>query len=154
MYFPDLQSFGGVVPRNYGFVVIAGTGAFFVNLAHIYEVAKARKKHNVQPPVLYHPTNNEYNCVQRSHQNYLEKLPLSLMLLFVGGLRYPRSSAAFYAIYLGGRIAYMIGYNTGEPKNRIRGMFGYAGLLGLLLNTLTFGVTHAVASVKAKPCCH
>merc|ERR1711979_186054 len=101
-------------------------------------VMKARKEHNVEYPTLYSADNKTFNCVQRSHQNFLENYPTFLMLLFLGGLQYPRISAAAGLIYLAGRVRYAVGYSTGDPKNRQGGAFGYIGLLTLLVNTISF----------------
>ena len=35
-------------------------------------------------------------------------------------LQYPITTAAFGAVYLIGRIAYFLGYKTGNPDNRLR----------------------------------
>ncbi|KAF6775411.1 hypothetical protein AHF37_04207 [Paragonimus kellicotti] len=122
---PPLSTLPLCIPRYYGGVVLVGVGAMATNMYFASRVMKARKEHNVEVgfseytdfpfkyPLLYHPTNNLFNCIQRGHQNYLEVLPLFLMFLFVGGLRYPRTFTACGSIFLIGRILYFKGYATG-----------------------------------------
>ncbi|TGZ63218.1 hypothetical protein CRM22_007042 [Opisthorchis felineus] len=111
---PPLSSLPICIPRYYGGVVLVGAGSLALNAYFTMRVMKARKEHNVQYPMLYHPTNNLFNCIQRAHQNYLEMLPSFLMTLFIGGLRYPRSFAVCGVVYLLGRILYFRGYSTGD----------------------------------------
>ncbi|KAF8567254.1 hypothetical protein P879_01989 [Paragonimus westermani] len=149
---PPLSTLPLCIPRYYGGVVLVGVGAMATNMYFASRVMKARKEHNVEYPLLYHPTNNLFNCIQRGHQNYLEILPLFMMFLFVGGLRYPRTFAACGSIFLIGRILYFKGYSTGDPKKRKMGMVSIIGLLPMVLGTLAFGVQHLMASTKCNSC--
>ncbi|CAH8536570.1 unnamed protein product [Dicrocoelium dendriticum] len=94
--FPNLSSLPMCIPRYYGGIVLTGMGSVALNMYFSKQVMKARKEHNVEYPLLYHPTNTAFNCIQRGHQNYLETLPLFLMLLFVGGLRFPLVGPFFF----------------------------------------------------------
>lgn len=104
------------------------------------QVMKARKKYNVQYPRLYSEDNQDFNCVQRAHQNTLENIPLFMVFLLLAGLYLPRLSAAFGVTYLVSRVVYAYGYYTGDPSKRNRGVFGYIGLLGLIVNTILFAL--------------
>lgn len=121
-----------VLPEGYGFVVAAGIGSVFVNFYLMSKVMKARKDYDVAYPALYSPTSKEFNCIQRSHQNYLENQPQFLFLLSMGGLQYPKCAAGLGLVYLIGRIVYAKGYSSGDPEKRVRGGFGYIGWFGLL----------------------
>ncbi len=82
-----------------------------------WQVGKARKKHEVKYPLMYSPANggdNQFNCVQRAHQNTLENYPQFLLLLLTGGMSHPCLSAGAGAIWIAGRIAFALGYYTGE----------------------------------------
>ncbi|XP_071819455.1 glutathione S-transferase 3, mitochondrial-like [Apostichopus japonicus] len=123
---------------DYGYVILVGAGSFFVNMWLSRNVIKARKEFKVEYPAMYSDDSNEFNCVQRAHQNFLEMYPVFLSQLFIGGTNFPRLASGFGIIYLAGRVAYAKGYYTGEPKNRFRGRFMAIGLLGLLgLNIAT-----------------
>ncbi|KAH8872398.1 Microsomal glutathione S-transferase 3 [Schistosoma japonicum] len=115
---PPLTSLPLCLPRYYGGVILVGVGAFGLNAYFVRRVMQARKEHNVELPIMYHPTDKLFNCIQRGHQNYLEVLPYFLMALFVGGLRYPRTYTACGVIFLLGRLIYFQGYSTGE-NNRL-----------------------------------
>lgn len=78
------------------------------------------------------PAANAFNCAQRAHGNYLEQLPNFLILLGVSGIRYPVYAAVAGAVWLAGRVAYTVGYSTGDPSKRQRGVFAYLGLFSLL----------------------
>ncbi|XP_071094373.1 glutathione S-transferase 3, mitochondrial-like isoform X2 [Haliotis cracherodii] len=134
-----MSKFFEALPEGYGYVVIAGTGSVFVNMWMAINVGRARKKFEVPYPDMYSSSSKEFNCIQRAHQNTLESYPQFLMLLFVGGLQYPKISAAAGAVYLAGRIAYALGYYTGDPEKRKRGVFGAFAMLILLGNTISFG---------------
>lgn len=127
-----------ILPTDYGFVVFTAVGSMIVNGWMVMRVMRARKTHKVEYPDMYSKDSKEFNCIQRAHQNTLETYPQFLVLLLFGGLQYPRISAAAGCVYLLGRIAYNIGYSTGDPSKRRYGAFGFAGMLILLGNTISF----------------
>lgn len=129
-----------VVPKEYGYVILVGVGSTLVNMWLSFRVGKARKLYNVKYPTMYSDTNIVFNCIQRSHQNFLEYYPQFLMVLFLGGIEYPRLAAGAGVVFLAGRIVYALGYSTGDPAKRMRGGFQYFGLLTLLGLTVKLGV--------------
>ena len=52
------------------------------------------------------------------------------------GLECPVCSAIAGLVWILARIAYALGYYTGDPKNRMRGAFGYLGILFLLVTSI------------------
>lgn len=133
----SVSKFAESLPEGYGYVVLTGVASNFVNMWMAINVGRARKKYEVKYPIMY-SDNEKFNCIQRAHQNTLENYPQFLLLLFVGGLQYPKISAGAGLLYLLGRIAFARGYYTGEPDKRKYGSFGYIGLLTLLGNTVSF----------------
>ncbi|GIY73252.1 microsomal glutathione S-transferase 3 [Caerostris darwini] len=105
---------------------------------HGIRVSLARKKFGIKYPIMYSDNNMVFNCIQRAHGNFLENYPQFLFLLLVGGLSHPRLSSAGGVIYLVGRIAYALGYSTGDPQKRMRGMFMHFGILTLVYTTAHF----------------
>ena len=73
-----------------------------------------------------------FNCYQRAHQNTLEFVPYFYSSLFFAGLKYPIASAVCGATFAVGRIAYALGYSTGNPENRI-----YGALIRYLISDFT-----------------
>jgi len=63
----------------------------------------------------------------------------------MGGIRYPIVSAAGGLIWLAGRVAYALGYSTGDPSLRRRGSFQYIGLVTLLGTAVATGVQMVMA---------
>lgn len=137
------------VAKPFGYVLGVTAASFLVH--HMWMPAKvmaARKKFGVQFPNLYATSENckdeksmnDFNCVQRGHQNSLESHPIFLALLLASGVKHPITSAVLGAIYLLGRIVYFASYSSGKPEARTRGSFMYIGLLGLLITTVKFAV--------------
>ncbi|CAL1539293.1 unnamed protein product [Lymnaea stagnalis] len=131
---------GYQLPGDYGYVAFVVAGSWGVLNYLGFRVMQARKKYDVQYPKLYSETSHEFNCIQRAHQNTLEVYPQFLGFLLLGGLQLPRLSAAFGVVWLLSRIVYAHGYYTFDPAKRNRGAFGYIGFLGLLVNTVLFGL--------------
>ncbi|XP_052810817.1 microsomal glutathione S-transferase 3-like [Mya arenaria] len=126
---------------DYGWVVMVVVSTFFMLMWLGIRVGKARKQYDVKYPKMYaEPFNHTFNCIQRAHQNTLEGYPSFLVLLLLGGLLYPRLSAVAGAVWVAGRVAYALGYSTGDPGKRQYGAFGYFGLFTLLGINIMFGL--------------
>ncbi|OMH79252.1 Microsomal glutathione S-transferase 3 [Zancudomyces culisetae] len=63
----------------------------------------------------------EFNSAIRVHQNYVEQLPIAVGGVLLGGLYFPRFSAALGAVYVVGRFLYAQGYTKFGPKGRMAG---------------------------------
>ncbi|SCV69527.1 BQ2448_2547 [Microbotryum intermedium] len=72
------------------------------------------------------------DCTQRAHGNTLEAIPFFLFSLIQVGLSHPRAAAVLGSIWLAGRVAFTIGYSSGDPSKRYYGVFHNIGFLGLL----------------------
>ncbi|ELU09829.1 hypothetical protein CAPTEDRAFT_172925 [Capitella teleta] len=128
-----------VMPAGYGYVVFTAVGSIFTNMWMGINVGRARKRLGVKYPAMYSETSNEFNCIQRAHQNSLEGHPSFLFLLIVGGLQYPKISAVLGHVYILGRIAFTLGYYTGEPdKRKCGGVIMHIAELLLLGCTTSF----------------
>lgn len=135
-----MSAFNLVVPKEYGYVVLVGVSSAMVNMWHAFRVGRARKQFNVKYPAMYSDSNIVFNCIQRSHQNYLEYYPQFLMILFLGGFEFPKVAAGAGVVYLAGRVVYALGYSTGDPSKRMRGGFQYFGTLALLGLSIRLGL--------------
>jgi len=120
------------LPAEYGYVILTGVAAIFMVVWKGMLVGKARKLYKVPYPDMYSKDSKVFNCTQRAHQNTLENLPQFFFLLMLGGWSNPRLSAAAGLLWILARIVYALGYSTGDPAARMRGMFGYIGILTLL----------------------
>ncbi|CCG82295.1 Putative uncharacterized protein [Taphrina deformans PYCC 5710] len=137
---PLLASTLGLTQPEYGYVLAVGVSSALVNVWHGILVSTARKEAKISYPTAYasteqadkDPVSKRFNCTQRAHGNYLENLPNFLILLGTAGLRYPVYASVAGAIWLAGRVVYALGYSTGDPAQRQKGVFQYIGLLSLL----------------------
>ncbi|KAK8725675.1 hypothetical protein OTU49_010685 [Cherax quadricarinatus] len=127
------------VQPEYGYCVLVAVGSSFMLVWKAMQVGSMRKKLKIHYPTMYSPNNDLFNCYQRAHQNTLENYPTFLTLLLLGGLYNPVVSAVGGAVWCVGRIAYALGYYTGDPKKRMRGGFGYFGLFAMLYCTVRLG---------------
>ncbi|KAM4124282.1 hypothetical protein ACB094_01G218900 [Castanea mollissima] len=136
-----------VLPKEYGYVALVLVFYCFLNFWMAAKVGRARKRFNVPYPTLYalESENKEaklFNCVQRGHQNSLEMMPIFFMLMMLGGFRNPCTCAVLGALYTVTRFFYFKGYSTGDPQNRLTiGKYGFLALLGLMVSTISFGVS-------------
>jgi len=105
------------VPYAYGYVVLSvGVGTFLVTTMMGGPVMEARKRFNVLYPNLYavpgyHKNADEFNRVQRGHQNMFESLSCVMVMTLLGGLKHPISCSVGYCLYLLGSYLYLVGYS-------------------------------------------
>ena len=71
-----------------------------------------------------------FNCVQRSHSNFMEHHTIAVVSLLVAGLRFPVTSAALGGVWSLGRVVYAVGYAHSRigsgGKGRYKGLFATA----------------------------
>jgi len=125
---------------EYGYVVLVIVASIFLLQGLGVRVGMARNEFGVRYPTMYSEKEPLFNCIQRAHQNTLEAYPIFLILLVIGGLKYPTLCAACGVLWIISRIVYAKGYYTGDPSKRNRGAFGYLGLLTLLGCTISFAL--------------
>lgn len=128
------------LPKDFGYVILVIFYAVVNNIYLAIQVGKARKKYDVKYPAMYSDKEHIFNCYQRAHQNTLEGVGFFLVALLITGMAYPKYAAICGAIHVTSRFSYAWGYYTGDPKKRLNGEYGVAGLLGLLLGMLYVGV--------------
>ncbi|CAI5517839.1 unnamed protein product [Closterium sp. NIES-64] len=129
------------LPREFGLVVLTAAASAVLTQWQMIEVAKQRRASNVPYPKMYEDKEDSlFNCYQRAHQNTLESYPAFLSLLLIAGYAYPITASACGMVWVIGRVFYSLGYYTGNPRNRVQGMWGTFGLLGLLVTAGVFGV--------------
>ncbi|CAM9546710.1 unnamed protein product [Discosporangium mesarthrocarpum] len=68
-------------------------------------------------------------------QNVMENLPYFLVLLGTSAIHRPVAAAVAGLTRLAGFVAYVKGYQSGDPAKRMKGAFGYFGLLGMIVMT-------------------
>jgi len=130
-----------VVPQGISYTGAALMSTVFVLLwqGNIV-VAGARKKAGIKYPQAYAAKAEAeaskeamvFNCAQRAHQNTLENMPFILTTTLLTAVKYPVFAAAACGLWSLSRVAYTLGYITGDPKKRNRGGFGFIPVLGLL----------------------
>lgn len=86
---------------------------------------QARKTYGVPFPTLYaagdSDTARKFNCVQRGHQQFLENLPITALLVSLIAQLAPRLAVGLGATWLAGRVLYFNGYAQGDPAGRVPG---------------------------------
>jgi glutathione S-transferase len=137
-----------ILPQ-YGWVVLgAGIGTFFTHFYLSAAVMNARDKYSIQYPNLYavpgyHKGADEFNRVQRSHQNYLEGVGSYLTLALIGGLKYPIANAVGGVCFCLGSILYQKGYvdtalDAKMARHKKGGPIKWIGVLISLYSTGAF----------------
>jgi glutathione S-transferase len=138
------------VPSDYGYVVLAvGVGSFIVPTLMGGAVMKARKEFDVQYPNLYatpgyHKKADEFNRIQRGHQNMFESLSSVSIMTLLGGIQYPRINAGGYVLYLLGSHFYLKGYadttlDVKMARYQRGGGIKWIGVLCSLVSTVSLG---------------
>lgn len=129
-----------VLPPRFGLVLLTAAASVVLTQWQGFQVGKQRRNCGLKYPKMYEDTEiSVFNCYQRAHQNTLEAYPAYLTLLVLGGLGFPLTSAILGLVWVVGRLLYSLGYYTGDPSKRMRGVFHVFGLLGLLITTCVYG---------------
>jgi glutathione S-transferase len=139
----DASTIAVELRQEHGFVLLALLATVFVHYWYMAAgVSAARKKYGVKYPTLYaessNPQANDFNCVQRGHQNSLEQLPHFLSVFAAAAIKYPIPAAVAALVYNVGKFVYFKGYSTGKPSARNRGAFSYFALLALYVQVIMF----------------
>ncbi|XP_078375337.1 glutathione S-transferase 3, mitochondrial-like [Oculina patagonica] len=129
-----------VVAKEFGYVILTTVSSGFMIAYLAWNVGKARKQYNIPYPKMYDENKPIFNCIQRAHLNTLEMYPQFLTFLLLGGLEHPVACSVGGAVWIVSRLFYAHGYYTGDPKKRMRGSFGYLGLVTLLGCTVKLGL--------------
>merc|ERR1711994_86241 len=106
-----------------GYVILAASGSFLVNMWQMSKIGGKRKELGIQYPQMWSDKHPVFNCYQRAHQNTLEVIPFVLAMELLGGIRHPLVASATGGVFLIARIIYSLGYYTGDPKGRIPGAY-------------------------------
>ncbi|GAA6026813.1 hypothetical protein JCM8097_005879 [Rhodosporidiobolus ruineniae] len=130
-------------------LAVATVGTYAVLGYATTKVSAARKAAKVDYPAAYADNAvaerdikaKQFNCAQRAHMNTLENLPLFLISLLHSSLYHPKYAAGAGLFWIFGRLAYISGYSTGEPKKRMNGSFQYLGFLPLFGYSIFKAVT-------------
>jgi glutathione S-transferase len=137
------------VPPQYGWLVLgAGIGTYITSFVLSGPVMKARDQYNVPYPNLYavpgyHKNADEFNRVQRSHQNYLENMGAYVTMALIGGLKYPIANALGAISFCVGSILYQKGYvdtslDVKMARYKKGGVIKWIGVLIALYSTGSF----------------
>ncbi|KAI3385382.1 hypothetical protein SNEBB_009852 [Seison nebaliae] len=113
-----------LLPPNYGYVLLTAHCSVLITMWTGINLCRARKKYAITAMAVYSDKSMMFNCFMRAHQSMLEMYPFFLYMHLIGGLVYPISMSISGLIFQLGRIAYALGYYTGEPNNRFWGSFG------------------------------
>jgi len=116
-------------------VSLASTAALLQFLA--IKVVLARRQFEVPYPQMYvgdggaSERGRVFDGTQRAHQNTLETAPAQMIMIALLGLAHPIPAAAAQGVWVAGRIAYGLGYSTGDPNARLPGV-AISGLVYVL----------------------
>ncbi|KAF9545168.1 hypothetical protein CPC08DRAFT_716291 [Agrocybe pediades] len=91
-----------------------------------------------------------FNCAQRCHQNTLETLPTIYVPALICATTYPRGAAVGVSLWCIGRVAYILGYMSGDPAKRVNGVpwaLGQIAQMGMLLTATYLAGKWAIAGL-------
>jgi len=114
------------VPPGFSSVIASLLSTVVLLTGQGIAVSKNRRLAGIEYPRLYaekaemaaSPAAVKFNCVQRAHQNTLENIPQVYLMTVVLGLRHPTLAASALALWVVSRVAYTLGYASGEPSKR------------------------------------
>ncbi|XP_062851839.1 microsomal glutathione S-transferase 3b [Trichomycterus rosablanca] len=126
-----------ILPANFGYAIFTYLYSWVMLTYLGVKVGGARKKYNVKYPTMYSTKDDVFNCIQRAHQNTLEVYPQWLVFQTIAALVYPTAAAVLGAIWVTSRFSYAWGYYTGDPSKRMYGAYGYIGLFGVIILSIS-----------------
>lgn len=126
-----------LLPANFGYAIFTYLYSFVMLMYLGLQVGSARKKYGVKYPTMYSDKEQVFNCIQRAHQNTLEVYPQWLVFQTIAALEYPIAASVLGAIWVTSRFSYAWGYYSGDPAKRMRGAYGYIGLFGVILLSIS-----------------
>eukprot|EP00536_Pseudo-nitzschia_multiseries_P009610 jgi/Psemu1/306659/fgenesh1_kg.272_\ len=150
------MTFTFTVPNEYGWVVLgAGVGSYVCNMFLGTAVMKGRSQLNIPYPNLYatpgyHEKADEFNRIQRSHQNFMETLDSYLIMTLLGGLKYPITCAVGTLFYYSGAYFYQKGYidtslDVSTARYKKGGAIKYIGVLVSLYSSCSLAYSMITA---------
>jgi glutathione S-transferase len=145
------------VPSSYGWVVLgSGIGTLVTGFYLSGAVMAAREKYNVPYPNLYavpgyHKNADEFNRIQRSHQNFVEGLTGYVAMSLLGGLKYPLANAIGSVLFCVGSVLYQKGYidtslDVKDARYKKGGAIKWIGVLISLCSTGALGYSLITAA--------
>jgi MAPEG family len=87
----------------------------------------------------------QFNCVQRSHQHFMETFPHAAIVAAIATLHYPLTAALGSLLYAVGRVAASRGYaaNPDDPSKRYDGPVAFYFWHGFIANIVLAGLSSA-----------
>ncbi|KAJ7057135.1 hypothetical protein C8F01DRAFT_1153531 [Mycena amicta] len=115
-----------VLPAEMTYLAASFLATVWVLIGQTYLVVRYRGPSGVTYPRLYaekaemeaNPNAHIFNCIQRAHQNTLEYLPIFYTTTLLTSLKYPILASSLLGTWAAARIAFTIGYATGNPNRR------------------------------------
>ncbi|TST98556.1 Microsomal glutathione S-transferase 3 [Bagarius yarrelli] len=126
-----------LLPANFGYVILTYFYSWIMLMYLGVNVGRARKKYDVKYPTMYSTKDDMFNCIQRAHQNTLEVYPQWLVFQTIAAIVYPTAASVLGVIWVTSRFSYAWGYYTGNPDKRLNGVYGYIGLFGVIILSLS-----------------
>ncbi|XP_058242426.1 microsomal glutathione S-transferase 3b [Hemibagrus wyckioides] len=126
-----------LLPANFGYVILTYFYSWVMLTYLGVNVGRARKKYDVKYPTMYSTKDDMFNCIQRAHQNTLEVYPQWLVFQTIAAIVYPTAASVLGVIWVTSRFSYAWGYYTGNPAKRLNGAYGYIGLFGVIILSLS-----------------
>ncbi|KAK3553927.1 hypothetical protein QTP70_015279 [Hemibagrus guttatus] len=126
-----------LLPANFGYVILTYFYSWVMLTYLGVNVGRARKKYDVKYPTMYSTKDDMFNCIQRAHQNTLEVYPQWLVFQTIAAIVYPTAASVLGVIWVTSRFSYAWGYYTGNPAKRMNGAYGYIGLFGVIILSLS-----------------
>ncbi|KAJ7044641.1 hypothetical protein C8F04DRAFT_1069034 [Mycena alexandri] len=135
-----------IVPAGFSYVVASLFSTVFLLTGQTITVSKNRRLAGIEYPRLYadkaetaaSPAAMKFNCAQRAHQNTLENIPTVYLMTTILGLKHPVLAAAALGSWVVSRVAYTVGYASGNPaqRNNLVGRITYVpAILTLILGS-------------------